>query len=74
MKVDVTKEEDLTWTSSAISKWINDPSAKSSRHLHAVVNNAGIGATGLIDWTDLSVSQRSINGKLLLRSSSFGDG
>jgi len=43
--------------------WIKDPSAKTHRYLHAVVNNAGIGAPGLIDWSSMSAYEKVMDGK-----------
>lgn len=53
LKVDVCKPDDSTDAALFISKWIEEPS-KSSRALHCIVNNAGIGHVGLIDWNELS--------------------
>ena len=61
--MDVTSDEDTKEAASAVTKWLNDPAAKSPRILHAVVNNAGIGIGGLIDWNDISIYQKVMDGK-----------
>ena len=64
MKVDVTKDNDCSYAAETVTKWINHkPENVSSRILHAVINNAGIGIVGLIDWTDMSIYQKSMDGK-----------
>ena len=63
LKMDVTKEDDLIKAASDVLKWIKNPSAKKTRVLHSVVNNAGIGAAGLIDWSPVSTYQKVIDGK-----------
>lgn len=61
LKADVTNDEDCLKAASEVSKWLLDCNAKSPRFLHAVVNNAGIGAAGLIDWTPVSTYQRVLD-------------
>lgn len=58
VKVDVTNEEDSINAAASVLNWIKDPSAKTHRYLHAVVNNAGIGAPGLIDWSSMSAYEK----------------
>lgn len=54
LKLDVTKEYDSVQAVTEVSKWLQDPQAKKSRYLHAVINNAGIGSNGPIDWTSIN--------------------
>eukprot|EP00591_Stephanopyxis_turris_P003758 CAMPEP_0195526588 /NCGR_PEP_ID=MMETSP0794_2-20130614/27744_1 /TAXON_ID=515487 /ORGANISM="Stephanopyxis turris, Strain CCMP 815" /LENGTH=303 /DNA_ID=CAMNT_0040657315 /DNA_START=285 /DNA_END=1193 /DNA_ORIENTATION=+ len=60
LKMDVTKENDTTKSFDVISKWLSDPSAKLQRFLHALINNAGLGTAGLIDWIEISDFQRDM--------------
>jgi len=63
-KVDVTKNEDTLAAATNVQKWLDSSSAKNPRYLHAVVNNAGIGIGGLIDWMDVSVFQKVMDGEI----------
>jgi len=62
LKVDVTKEADSQLAATAVSDWLASPPAqksnKKTRVLHCIVNNAGIGNIGLIDWLDLSTFRK----------------
>lgn len=58
IKVDVTKDEHTNEAATYISKWLQQPSSKKQRVLHCIVNNAGIGNLGLIDWLDLSTFRK----------------
>lgn len=59
----MTSDDDTAAAASIVEVWLKDPTAKSPRCLHAVVNNAGIGIGGLVDWTDVSVYQKVMDGK-----------
>lgn len=63
IKVDVTKDEHTNEAATYISKWLQQPSSKKQRVLHCIVNNAGIGNLGLIDWLDLSTFRKVMDGK-----------
>ena len=65
LRVDVTKDVDTMNAATFVSKWIKDPAATSPRYLHAVVNNAGIGGPGLIDWSSISTYQKVMDGEFL---------
>lgn len=66
LKVDVTKESDVDDASIAVMKWLKDPVFTKPRCLHAVINNAGVGTGGLIDWNPLSNYKFVMNGKFAL--------
>lgn len=62
VKLDVTKDVDVDNAANAVKEWLNEPLLSNGnthgkqkknikRVLHAVVNNAGIGSCGPIDWT-----------------------
>lgn len=60
MVFDVTKDRDAAECARLVESWIwiagTDAGAgdtKKKRHLHAVVNNAGVGNTGLVDWMEM---------------------
>ena len=63
LKVDVTKDEEVNAASTAVSKWLNDSTNGKTRILHAVINNAGIGIAGLVDWNSLSNYQKVMEGE-----------
>jgi NAD(P)-dependent dehydrogenase (short-subunit alcohol dehydrogenase family) len=54
--LDVTNEEQVQTAKQVVQDWLKSPSksTKSQRYLHAIVNNAGIGKIGYIDWIDLT--------------------
>ncbi|KAL3939124.1 MAG: hypothetical protein SGBAC_006104 [Bacillariaceae sp.] len=55
--LDVTKEKDVQNSYEVVSKWIKEgggnKNKKKQRCLHALVNNAGLGRFGLIDWNTM---------------------
>jgi len=59
--MDAAKEEDTINAVSSVSKWLKNPSAKRMRFLHAIINNAGIGAADLIDWSFVSTYEKVID-------------
>jgi short chain dehydrogenase len=68
LPMNVTSDEQVAAAASAVSTWLKgcddkgeDAPAK-RRVLHALVNNAGIGVGGLVDWTDVTFFQQSIDG------------
>jgi NAD(P)-dependent dehydrogenase (short-subunit alcohol dehydrogenase family) len=67
LKMDVTKEDEVKNAAVVVNKWINENTTAelttSPRLLHAVVNNAGIGSGGLIDWLDISVFRKDMEGE-----------
>jgi len=57
-KMDVTDKKDVAFAASKVSSWLNNDVKgcdDRTRVLHGLINNAGTGAPGLIDWNDLSV-------------------
>eukprot|EP00978_Attheya_sp_CCMP212_P034392 scaffold143858_cov51-Attheya_sp.AAC.3 len=67
LKMDVTKEDEVKNAAVVVNKWINENTTAeltttSPRLLHALVNNAGIGSGGLIDWLDISVFRKDMEG------------
>lgn len=67
LKVDVTKDSDLKDVADLISKWLSNPQNEeksTQRYLHAICCNAGIGTCAPIDWTDISIFQRIMDGTL----------
>ena len=54
IKLDVTQDHDAVQAAGDVSKWLEDASARNPRYLHAVINNAGIGSNGPIDWTSIN--------------------
>jgi hypothetical protein len=60
--LDVTNDKQVQEASQTVQKWLSGAAAAADdpnnvngkRYLHAVINNAGVGKTGYIDWTKLS--------------------
>lgn len=61
LRVDVTRDADCVGAATAVRTWLDKASPTEPRFLHAVVNNAGIGAAGLIDWTPISNYQKTMD-------------
>lgn len=61
--VDVTNNEQVQAFSQTVKKWLDDENANEKRYLHAVLNNAGVGLVGYIDWLDLSDFEFCMNGE-----------
>jgi 3-hydroxybutyrate dehydrogenase len=62
MKMDVTCDQDVGQVVSKVKKWLYDKMAKKQRALHGLVNNAGIGIGFEVDWTDMSIYQKVMDG------------
>jgi len=54
VKLDVTKDVDPMNALKIVSGWLGKSTSKNPRFLHAVINNAGVGSNGPIDWTAVS--------------------
>jgi NAD(P)-dependent dehydrogenase (short-subunit alcohol dehydrogenase family) len=51
IKMDVTKQGEVNDSVAAVMNWLAEATIKGEqRHLHAVVNNAGVGTGGRVDW------------------------
>lgn len=57
-KLDVTIDDDVNEAACLVSKWLSEKNIRHRRFLHAVINNAGIGSNGPIDWTPTSDFER----------------
>jgi len=53
VKMDVTQDEQVTKVASLVSKWLEEGNENGERFLHAIVNNAGVGHMGLVDWVEM---------------------
>lgn len=68
LELDVTQNEHVAKMAEEVKKWLKDDTGgKEKRVLHALVNNAGIGYSGNIDWAEISDFQKIFDGKLLLQ-------
>jgi len=56
-KMDVTNEKDVNSAFDKVSNWLKQ---EDGRVLHGLINNAGTGALGYIDWNDLSAFRESM--------------
>lgn len=54
--MDVTKDDQVQAAASRVNQWLG----KNGNYLHAVVNNAGIGHGGLVDWLDIAGELRNV--------------
>jgi NAD(P)-dependent dehydrogenase (short-subunit alcohol dehydrogenase family) len=63
MVLDVTSDKQVAQAFASVENWLDDPSAKKKRLLHALVNNAGMGRAGYIDWVNLSDYQICMDGE-----------
>ena len=51
MKMDVTKQGEVNDSVATVMNWLAEATIKGERrYLHAVVNNAGVGSGGRVDW------------------------
>lgn len=51
MKIDVTKQGEVNDSVGTVMNWLAEATTKDERrYLHAVVNNAGVGIGGRVDW------------------------
>lgn len=60
--MDVTKNSDVDKASKEVLQWL---SGEDDRVLHALVNNAGIGIPGLVDWLTVSEFKKMVDVNLL---------
>ena len=66
LQVDVTKDEDVARATDVVRRWLTTDTTHNKvngnntriRVLHAIVNNAGVGNVGLIDWVDVNAFRR----------------
>jgi NAD(P)-dependent dehydrogenase (short-subunit alcohol dehydrogenase family) len=52
--LDVTKDDQVAAAANTVVEWLSSKSSSNKRYLHAIVNNAGIGKIGYVDWVTLS--------------------
>lgn len=70
LKMDVTSDNEVNAVVKAVSEWLKGKDdgdgsngRRERRSLHALINNAGVGVGGEVDWTDLSDFQKCMDGK-----------
>lgn len=62
--VDVTNEEQIQACHQVVNQWLEDAGVSNEkRFLHALVNNAGVGVAGYVDWLDISDFEVCMNGE-----------
>ncbi len=59
--LDVTCDDQVKAFQATVQEWLSDGTVKEKRHLHALVNNAGVGAAGYFDWLELSDYEYCMN-------------
>jgi hypothetical protein len=72
VKMDVTSNQDVASVAKIVSDWLvvvdektkenQELGSSRKRSLHALINNAGIGAIGEIDWLELSDFEKPMEG------------
>jgi len=66
LQMDVTSDEQVAGAVKAVEAWLKGSGTqyekKKRRVLHALINNAGVGTGGLVDWARLSDFQFCIDG------------
>lgn len=63
IQMNVCNDNDVQEVVKQVVTWLDGGGEKKKqRVLHALINNAGIGDGGLIDWLDISVFQRNMDG------------
>ena len=68
--MDVTKDSDVNESVEAVQKWIASATPGRPRLLHALCNNAGMSIPGFIDWNDVSMTQKIMDGMYVYVKSS----
>lgn len=66
IQVDVTQQKDVDNAVKIVTDWLNEESCdgsannnnKQQRVLHSIINNAGIGHIGIVDWTDVNIYRK----------------
>jgi hypothetical protein len=57
--MNVTNDDQVQAAAAKVNMWLS----KGGNYLHAVVNNAGIGHFGLVDWQDMATFQQDMDGE-----------
>lgn len=67
LKMDVTDEKEVENAVETVMNWLAEgPVQRVDRHFHALVNNAGIGTGGRVDWLDLKPYRQNMEGEEVL--------
>jgi hypothetical protein len=73
--MDVTNDEQVQKAVRAVEQWLaatdDSQPPPPRRRLHALVNNAGVGGIGLVDWMDVNFYELCINGACVCFSRVF---
>ena len=69
VKMDVTGQEEVDRAAERVLEWVKGGRTGRPRYLHAVINNAGVGTAGLVDWIEICDYQRDMEGAWDLRLS-----
>jgi hypothetical protein len=64
LPMDVTSDVQVQEVIHVVEKWLVEEEDDGTHHrvLHALVNNAGVGVPGLIDWLDMKTFEVCMNG------------
>lgn len=61
--LDVCSAKQVEYCHHFVQKWLADGEPKEKRYLHALINNAGVGAPGYFDWVGLTDFEMCMNGE-----------
>jgi NAD(P)-dependent dehydrogenase (short-subunit alcohol dehydrogenase family) len=74
LPMDVTKDDQVQTVVAKVTAWLQEEATPTTppnptttrtppkRILHAVINNAGVGVGGLVDWTEMATFQYCLDG------------
>jgi 11-cis-retinol dehydrogenase len=61
MLLDVTNDDQVQASARSVEQWLLSGPANQQRYLHAIVNNAGLGKVGYVDWVSLADFQQCMD-------------
>ena len=64
--LDVTDDERVQEACEQVKQWLDDPASNKRRIMHALVNNAGVGKIGYVDWINVSDYKFCMEGSYVL--------
>ena len=75
--VDVTKDAHVAQAAEKVQEWLDkgnqETNNNNQRILHSLVNNAGIGAGGAVDWMELETFQKVMDGTCIASNDTTDD-
>ena len=65
VKLDVTKDEDVELVAGKVAEWLKEDVGQ-KRAFHALVNNAGVGVLGEVDWMHMDGYRKCMEGEMIV--------